>query len=279
MIEKFQTLEIRGCKSSNHWKFLLCLFPMLGSLAMAQGPGSLSQGGFFQAWWGESGVELMPPVMAGLIAWYDASDATTISVQAATNRVTQWADKSGSGFHLGDGGASANRPQFVSGFLGGKSVIQFNDNVLIASNNFGIVSNITIIALKNNVSSGLFPRIAVAENIWGIYQGASNPAWLGSGVDNIFGLVTSFTNVWEVITAIYDGNGIDGYLNTSFGGTIAKTGSLNAQGSTPFTVGNRTARDRDFNGYFAEVLIYNTSLSSNDLENTINYFDKKWSYK
>jgi hypothetical protein len=54
MIEKFQSLEVRGRKSSNHWKFLLCLFPIIGSLAMAQGPGSLT--GFFQAWWGFSGI-------------------------------------------------------------------------------------------------------------------------------------------------------------------------------------------------------------------------------
>jgi hypothetical protein len=56
MIEKFQTLEIRCRKSSKAWKFFAVLFPMLGSLAMAQGPGSLSQGGFFQAWWATQGI-------------------------------------------------------------------------------------------------------------------------------------------------------------------------------------------------------------------------------
>jgi hypothetical protein len=52
----FQSLENRSLKSSNRWKFFAVLFPMLGSLAMAQGPGSLT--GFFQAWWG--GQVLIP---------------------------------------------------------------------------------------------------------------------------------------------------------------------------------------------------------------------------
>jgi hypothetical protein len=48
----FQSLENRSLKSSNRWKFFAVLFPMLGSLAIAQGPGS--QVGFFQAWWGKA---------------------------------------------------------------------------------------------------------------------------------------------------------------------------------------------------------------------------------
>jgi hypothetical protein len=72
MIEKFQTLEVRCRKSSNHWKFFAVLFPMLGSLAVAQGPGS--QVGFFQAWWGQS---------AGFPPW----DATPYPLQQAFNAI------------------------------------------------------------------------------------------------------------------------------------------------------------------------------------------------
>jgi hypothetical protein len=54
MIEKFQTLEVGGRKSSKAWKFFAVLFPMLGSLATAQGPGGPT---FFQAWWGFARLE------------------------------------------------------------------------------------------------------------------------------------------------------------------------------------------------------------------------------
>jgi hypothetical protein len=92
----FQSLENRSLKSSNRWKFFAVLFPMLGSLAMAQGPGSLT--GFFQAWWGAQTIS--PDQIAGLEWWIDAADSTSISLQAGTNLVSQWDDKSGNGKHL-----------------------------------------------------------------------------------------------------------------------------------------------------------------------------------
>jgi hypothetical protein len=97
MIEKFQSLEVRGRKSSNHWKFFAVLFPMLGSLAFAQGPGS--QVGFFQAWWGgkssDAYIKLSPTAY-----WYPSRDlnntdrilgiASTNTVNAASVTTNGW---------------------------------------------------------------------------------------------------------------------------------------------------------------------------------------------
>jgi hypothetical protein len=96
MMEKFQTLEVRGRKSSNRWKFFAVLFPMLGSLAMAQGPGG--QRGFFQAWWGgflDPYEKLQPTAY-----WYPSRDlnntdrilgiASTNTVNAASVTANGW---------------------------------------------------------------------------------------------------------------------------------------------------------------------------------------------
>jgi hypothetical protein len=87
MIEKFQTLEVRGRKSSNRWKFFAVLFPMLGSLVFAQGPGSLT--GFFQAIWGAKTLDpyenLLPTAY-----WYPSRDLNNTDRRlgiASTNTV------------------------------------------------------------------------------------------------------------------------------------------------------------------------------------------------
>jgi hypothetical protein len=101
MTEKFQTLENIGRKSSKPWKFFAVLFPMLGSLAMAQGPGG--QRAFFQAlFWGQLDPyeRLLPTAY-----WYPSKDlnntdrilgiASTNTVNAASVGTNGW-DFSGS---------------------------------------------------------------------------------------------------------------------------------------------------------------------------------------
>jgi len=43
-------------------------------------------------------VSLTPPVMDGMIAWYDALDGSTLTVVGVN--VLQWDDKSGNGYHV-----------------------------------------------------------------------------------------------------------------------------------------------------------------------------------
>jgi hypothetical protein len=143
MIEKFQTLEVRGRKSSKAWKFFAVLFPMLGSLAFAQGPGSLSQGGFFQAWWGvESRVPWTPAEMPNIISWWTVSDADTISIVAGTNRVSEWRDKVGTNNFTQ--ATAGNRPFYLDDEVTAQKVISFPSNAesltlgrdLVGSNKF-----------------------------------------------------------------------------------------------------------------------------------------------
>lgn len=65
---------------------------------------------------------MLPPV-AGYAAWYDASDASTIT-ETGTG-VSQWDDKSGNGRHMTQG-TDANRPSLQAGVLNGRSVVRFN---------------------------------------------------------------------------------------------------------------------------------------------------------
>jgi hypothetical protein len=98
MIKKLQTLEVRGRKSSKPWKFFAVLFPMLGSLAFAQGPGS--QVGFFQAWWGAASAVDPYETLLPTAYWYPSRDlnntdrilgiASTNTVNAASVSANGW---------------------------------------------------------------------------------------------------------------------------------------------------------------------------------------------
>lgn len=70
-------------------------------------------------------VGFSPSQLAGLKAWYDASDTATISVSGTA--VTQWNDKSTSGFNLTQGTA-ANRPTSGVSTQNGKNIITADGN-------------------------------------------------------------------------------------------------------------------------------------------------------
>jgi hypothetical protein len=64
-----------------------------------------------------------PTRLPGLVGWWDASDAATIT--ASAGRVSQWNDKSASGFHLTQA-TSAEQPLSGSASIGGRNTLSFD---------------------------------------------------------------------------------------------------------------------------------------------------------
>jgi len=62
-----------------------------------------------------------PLQLSSLVAWYDASDASSITT--VSGNVSQWNDKSGSGLHLTQGTAGARPP--YTGTINGANVITY----------------------------------------------------------------------------------------------------------------------------------------------------------
>lgn len=63
-----------------------------------------------------------PKSIAGLLAWYDASDASTITTSTG---VSAWADKSGNGYTLRQSTGN-NQPATGTRTIGGKNVLDFD---------------------------------------------------------------------------------------------------------------------------------------------------------
>jgi hypothetical protein len=163
----FQSLENGSLKSSNRWKFFAVLFPMLGSLAMAQGPGGPT---FFQAWWGVKSIPSWTPLdMPNVISWWSAYDEDTISLVAGTNRVSEWRDKIGTNNFTQ--ATAGNRPFYLDDEVTAQKVISFPSNAeslslgrdLVGSNKFFYMvyrkpatGNTAILVEFNSVSQYLY---------------------------------------------------------------------------------------------------------------------------
>lgn len=67
----------------------------------------------------------LPTDEASLIAWYDATDGATITLD--TGAVSQWNDKSSNGYNLIQGNATY-RPTVATAAINGQNAIEFDDN-------------------------------------------------------------------------------------------------------------------------------------------------------
>lgn len=101
-----------------------------------------------------------PAQLPGLVAWYDASDTATIT--ASAGKVSQWADKSGHGFHLTQA-TSTNQPSTGTNTQNGRNVVTLDgvNDALHATTTTPIASNavtlyvVAYVANNPDFNSGL----------------------------------------------------------------------------------------------------------------------------
>ncbi len=150
-------------------------------------------------------------------------------------------------------------------------------DIINAGTNFTITDKLTLAAWVNVVNMGGAPRIIGADNRWILFlMDGHRLSWYGSGVNAQFSVFDA-TGRWVFVTAIYDGDGIDGYVDCVYQGTLAKTGNLDTLGSTPVTLGNRVAMDRGLTGITGRGFILNRDWTLLEMQNY--YLQTKWRYQ
>jgi hypothetical protein len=272
MIEKFQTLEVRGRKSSKPWKFFAVLFPMLGSLAYGQGPGSLSQGGFFQAWWGAATADpyerLLPTAY-----WYPSKDlnntdrrlgiASTNTVNAASVTTNGW-EFNGTSQYLDMG-----RPLEIQ--IG--TNLQYSMAVWV----YGTTSN--------NATRGIMGKLSESSGTrWGIYTIASlghrSLFEQGSVVAAISPSTGYQSNIWYHIVVTVNRASANNFFFYRDGvreatGSYTNTNAITYDGNQniPFRFGtfndaNGQPVQNFWNGYIDQAAVWNgRALTSNEVFN------------
>lgn len=227
-----------------------------------------------------SAEEFTPTDIAGLVAWYDFSDISTLWQDAArssaitTNGQTILGvtDKSGSGFHLS---AVTNGPTYTTGAQNGLSVARFdgaNDELLTSSNVVSQPDTIFLVGKKNDttdIEHLCDGADATHRQVIGI---VTNKFALHAGVTLDSGVAVDTTA--RVFCGVCNGASSKLFLS---GGTPASGDA----GTQVLSSGLNFGRDQSSGGPWTamdldEVLIYNSSLSNPNLNLAGNYLESKW---
>lgn len=215
------------------------------------------------------------PVKDGCVTWLDGADDDVFSYSSGT-LVSQWRDKSGNDNHVNQSTTSSQPTRNRT--LNSKSVVDFDgsNDSLSSSNSLTLSSGHTMFAvtLTDAFSSdaGLISINNQLSNGITVHTGGLVYFYYGSGGYNTtqgVNVSTSYilTKVWTGATSgnrISYKNGTQGYST----GTMANSNSTGV-----LRLGQQTTY---YNGYIAEVVIYNRELSQDEITKVHNYLQNKW---
>jgi PKD repeat protein len=221
-----------------------------------------------------------PLPAAALRLWLKADAGVT---KDGSNLVSNWADRSGNGFDVGQGTA-AKQPLLVAGACNGLPAIRFDgtDDYLQTAAAVNLVQGTAKYTMFVVTKPGATQK-SCADIVDYSHSGSVNFV-MQQNVDatNQFGFInwqTLSSTAYQVFTDVYDNNisytsylnGINGVQSTSFSAISWTEPSF-------FSVGSKSleAFARQFNGDVAEVIVYNTPLSDTDRRKVEDYLIGKY---
>src|SRR5262245_16672761 len=213
------------------------------------------------------------PVLTDLWSWWDASDTSTIT-DAGAGAVSVWGDKSGNARDLSQG-TGGNRPTTGTRTINGLNVIDFSGTNQWMSLSGGPTQGWTmfVVALDDDGSgspgrylightgAGNFAFGTQPTNQWFMYAGT-----IQNGAATLTTATHVLTTVWNGGTSVLR---IDTAVDIS-----ASPGAGNPNG---FEVGGwASSGGTEWNGPIAEIIVYDTELSSDEITAVEQYLITKW---
>ena len=215
-----------------------------------------------------------PLDIAGCALWLDGADSSAASMTLDGTSLDAWKDKSGNGRDFTAAGAA--RPTLTAAGLNGLSVVTLdgNDQMTNATNIVGLTS-VSMFAVAFNDGSqfgGVISSTAGTDSSPGLLvdqfhfacRGLANLSrgTSGSGPIVATGIVSSGASA-----VFYGGLQAD---------ADAASGSLAAVTTTAIGTYRQTAANF-LTGYIAEIIVFNTALSTSDRARVEAYLANKWS--
>ena len=220
-----------------------------------------------------------PKSISGLAAWYDASNAASITLNGST--VSQWSDLSGNGRHQSQGSASL-QPNYSATNANGKPALTTTGTQWMQASAFASSSAATIFLVWKISSAAGTPYIFQRGTVNDVHSFLMNPgtnqiqARRGSsnqGTATVSSLGTA--DIWRVgtlvfsttLSRIYNGNSI-GTDNTA---TVAAP-----VGNKVLTLFALDSATRAGSPGIAEFLYYSSQLDDAQQAAVRIYLGKKW---
>ena len=130
-----------------------------------------------------------------------------------------------------------------------------------------VVANLSIA----DYTKGYLLRIDSPSNTVGFYIG------YGAGSHAVWSTNTISTGVWYNIVCTYKSGEQYLYVNGDvWGQSLSATGSIDYTGITTGYIGTASDLSRDFNGRIANLMIYDTVLSADEVNQNYNYFRNRF---
>lgn len=228
--------------------------------------------GFIQS--GRFGAAAFAPTdIAGCVAWYDAADTATIT--SSGGAVSQWNDKSGSGWHVTQSTAG-EKPTTNSNTQNSLNVISFDGGDLLRYGSTTTVSatdySIFMAFKKTGAALGYeAPPVTLTNGANAAPFDAYNSLRYGYGASSFVDISTYTT--FGVLLERSTASSLAEYNN----GTLGYTGSGSQNNtSQKVTVGSRGDSFTHLRGDVAEIIIYNASLSNANANTVGSYLATKW---
>jgi len=231
-----------------------------------------------------------PVEIAGVVLRLDAADTDTIT--EASNNVSQWDDKSGSGNHAVLGASPKTNLNTIKG-LNVISWDLFNNILTITSPSldglWATGATIIFVSQSNSLGAGNVGRFLDKEQMWRVNKKAGGTGALAFTVkfsttsgtfetpDNSFPLTPS------IVTLTYDASSTANLPNIYINGVVQSLGSVTtpigtySTNSLPLGIGNRhNGSDRSFDGDFGEIIFYDRIISDPERIELEQYLFNKW---
>lgn len=236
--------------------------------------------------------ELNLPILADLVAWWDASDSSTITHSSGS--VSQITDKSGNGHTLTQGTSTA-QPKINTETLNGLPVLDFDGGDWLAASSGTIGKNCTgmtaFIVMKldtdvlqipfgvctNGNSDRRFDLDQYLNKSWWIFRRTDGGSeFYNTSERNPY-------NVYRVFVGRIDFGTTGGPTRQFWGRRLEVANNSGATGTTSNTDCGRISLGREawrqdypIDGKIAEVVVYNASLSDANVEEVTRYLERKW---
>jgi len=248
--------------------------------------------GYLAAKWGLlnnlPGKTLSPMNIPGCVLWLDGADQSTIT---GTTTMTAWKDKSPNRYTANSFSNSVAAPSWVSNVQNGNGVIQYSAGNGSSISSFVLAQTMSIFEVYypiNQAIDGPFLEQGTNANAGssaGFFFHAQNnnnflinPA--GPTATSVNFGTTAISNTWQLIEGInpdpassttmaYYVNGVVKASGTTQSGTTTVTATL-------YINGRGGANVLSYNAYLAELIIYNTALSTAQRQSVENYLMSKW---
>jgi hypothetical protein len=204
------------------------------------------------------------------VAWYDASDATTVLTNGSS--VTNWLDKSGNGNDAVQGTVSL-QPTTGATNLNSLNVLSFANDGLDASYSIITQPNFIIAVLLTTTGEYAWDGInsSARHGYFKVGSGFSSEGSLWAGAHGNPGVPVPNGNPY-IVGCLY--NGASSARNVNGESPIVV--SAGTQNSSGIAIGQRFSNSAGITGYFAELLIIDGNPLDETRQRLEGYLAHKW---